>query len=363
MALISKLPGGGGLSKTKPITTYDIKKSASYGDIIDELITSSSGQTWGAIYHEEYDTYIKVYALVIESSKCYIKIFTIDSTGIHEDNSILISGASTNPLYELSSDKESNLVVMSAIQTNSSTIYCINKNTLAVTTISSPSYNGTVLSFYGAAIHKGVIYATISCNLMQPCLYKYNEDGSIIEYIANNSTLISGNCPPKLDAEGNIYMTFAGNGTSYTTILSMTNDGTIRWAKTMAELGLSEALILLDVSDDGFILCKPRTTTTSIMKFDGNGNRIKTLNFFASQSWYTYNVKYIKSKELIQIQDISGKYCYLCDNDFNKLETFELTVDNGAPSVAFANDMIIVVRKSGNLKVETRKPYAEYIKR
>lgn len=363
MALFSKLPSGGGLSKTKVITTYDIKKTAAYGDMIDELITDYGGRPKGAIYHEEYDTYTKLYVLGYSSNKFQIKTFTIDSTGISEGESVVISGADVNSNFALKGDKHSNVIVMYVSNTSSSTIYCINKETLAVTTISSPTYNNTRLSFGGASIRDGIIYAGISCNLMQPCVYKYDESGSIIGYIENKCNILYCNTAPQLDADGNIYITCTGNGTSSTTIASLTNDGEVRWYKSMDDLRITESLMLLAVADDGSVLCKPRTTMTALFRLDSNGNTIGQSNFFTTIGVSTFAVKYLNNLGLVQIQDIDGKYCYLCDSDFSKLESFTITNTDGIPVVAFLADKIAVVRFDGTLRVETRKPYVEYLKR
>ena len=59
-------------------------------------------------------------------------------------------------------------------------------------------------------------------------------------------------------------------------------------------------------------------------------------------------MKEIGVNNLIQIQDVTGAYCYLCDRDFNKVETYPITYLNGVPAVTFFDDKIVIV----NQKVE-----------
>jgi hypothetical protein len=53
MALISRLPSGGGLSSTKVLTSFDLKTISNFGDIIQQTKMSDSDHPYGGIYYED----------------------------------------------------------------------------------------------------------------------------------------------------------------------------------------------------------------------------------------------------------------------------------------------------------------------
>lgn len=368
MALFCKLPGGGGLSKTKPVTSYDLKKSGAYGDVIHELVTSYSGYPVGGAYYEERDGQGTLYVPTFDGNgACRIKILEISDAGILEGDSIYVQGVPGETLLTIRSDKNSNVLVMCNTNNTTPKLYCINKTTHEVTTIAAPSYGGSSLPFYGATTKDGVIYASIWGNLNQPYLYKYNEAGDIIGYFENNGPkVLYGNSPVQFDDDGNIYMSCNGNGsnTSSTALVSITSEGTLRWRKTIADLNLKEGAILLDVTGDGTILCFQRYTPFTLIKINKDGEILKSNNsFFESSSIYSMSARFVDEKPMLHIQEIGSGKRYLCDDELTKIETFEVTTTGGKETSVFLNDKVITARYNGKLVIETRKPYAEYLKR
>lgn len=367
MALFCKLPSGGGLSKTKPVTSYDLRKSVAYGDIIHELTTSYYGYPVGSAYYEEKDGQGTLYVPTFESGSCRIKIFKISATGILEGESIYVQGVPGGSLLTIRGDKNTNVLVMCNTNNTSSVLYCINKSTHEVTTIDAPRYGGEGLAFYGATTKDGVIYASIWCNLNQPYLYRYKETGELIGYFENNGPkALFGNSPVQFDDDGNIYMSCNGNGsnTSSTALLSVTREGTLRWRKTIADLNLKEGTMLLNVAGDGTILCFQRYTPFTLIKMNRDGEVMNSNNsFFDTTATYSMSARNVDGKPLFHVQEIGGGKCYLCDDELTKIETFEITTADGKATSVFLNDKVITARYNGKLIVETRKPYAEYLKR
>lgn len=366
MALFCKLPGGGGLSKTKPVTSIDIRKAAAFGDLIKELSTDYGGSTCGGAYYEETGGQGKLYVVSTDSSGCYVKTYTITGSGIQAADSIKINSDSSNAAYTLHSDEASKVLVMSQMGSTSQQIYCIDKTTHAVSTISRPTYNGELLSINGATIKAGVIYVTVFCNLIQPFLYTYNEAGSVIRYYDNKDVqLLYGNSPVGFDASGNIYMSCNGNSSNNTStaIVSVTSGGNLRWRKTIEDFA-GYGVQLLTVKPDGTCLCVSTINKKTLIVVSNTGQVLRTeYNYFAEGSALTMNAKWLEKQDILYLQDIGGCRCYLCESDLSKTETFTISKSGGFPAVVFCDDKIVVARTDSTLRVETRKPYAEYLKR
>ena len=81
MAVISRLPGGG-ISKNKLLTTFDLKKVSNFGDVIEQTKFSQNYHPYGGVYYEESSDGVgKLFVQVLNKSTkdCYVYVYSINN--------------------------------------------------------------------------------------------------------------------------------------------------------------------------------------------------------------------------------------------------------------------------------------------
>ena len=181
MALFSRLPNGGGLSKNKTLTSFDLKTISHFGDIISQRARTESYYACGGIYYEKNGngTYT-LYVYCVQNNVGYVYIYNISNGNVTKTKEIsIISNVNTTYGFQLNSDKNSNIVVLSQINGTPSTLYYITKDTFELKTLSVGSYRG-------ATVINGTIYCSMWCDLNSPFLNAYSENGTHIKVYNNN---------------------------------------------------------------------------------------------------------------------------------------------------------------------------------
>lgn len=362
MALFSRLPNGGGLSSTKVLTDVDLKCTAKYGDLISQRTVDSNKYPRGGVYLEGDTLYIQT----SNSSNAYMSIITLGEGSATLVEDVVIPEASATISFELNSEITSDIIVLSSATGTSNSIFLFNKKSHEIITVSAPKISGTVVYFYGATIHNGTIYATGYCNSeKQPCLFMYDESGTLNSSWNNDYSLYGCNAPVCFDSNGNVYMSCDGlqNNGGYNVMVSLNSDGTLRWGKKLTDIKTSYGVKLISVNSDGTSLWKSLVSPYELLMVDSNGNILKKSASIFSYDGAVKKVKWLVEVGLIQIADTNGLNYYLVDYDLNQMGKLTVAGGGSIPCVVFTDNSIMVVRYESYLMIDEYKPYNEYIRR